>query len=103
MANEVHVNDVGTIFRVAIVDNLNTVIDISTATTLNFLFKKPDGSILTKAGSLHTDGTDGLIDYTTLPGDIDQTSLWKIQAHVVLPTGEWFSTIGSFYVYENLI
>jgi len=103
MLAEVHVNDIGTVFRIAIVDNTNTVIDISTATKLDFIFKKPDGTIMTKAGALFTNGADGIIEYVTLSGDINQTSKWKIQAHVILPTGEWFSTIGEFYVHGNLI
>ncbi len=48
-------------------------------------------------------GTDGLIKYTTISGDLDIGGTWKIQARVVFPTGEWKSSVDEFIVYPNIV
>lgn len=102
---EVHYNDIGTIFRATINDCINgtqTIIDLSAATTLQLIFKSPNGVVKTKNASLTTDGTDGQIQYTTVDQDLDEVGNWKLQAYIVLPSGSWRSDIGCFRVYENL-
>lgn len=103
MACEIHLNDIGTVFRLTIVDCDLVAIDISTATVKNVTFKRPDGTTFTKTGVFATDGTDGVIDYVTIDGDLDMSGEgWKIQAVVTLSTGTWSSEIGLFTVYDNL-
>lgn len=99
---EIHQNDVGTIFLVTIKDENDAVVDVSTAITKNLIFKKPDGTIETRAASFVTDGTDGQIKYITVSGDLDTHGAWSLQAFVDFGSTEWYSDISKFKVYPNL-
>lgn len=101
MPQEIHVNDQGTEFRVTIKDN-SVAVDISNATVLNIIFRKPDGTSLSVNADLYTDGTDGIIYYRTIFNDLDQSGLYKIQAYVEISGGAYYSSIGSFSVKCNL-
>ena len=98
----IHIGDTGTQFRVTVHDCNSVAVDISDATAKTIIFKKPDGSTLTKPASFITDGSDGLIKYTAVSGDLDAIGAWKIQAHVVTPSGEWSSSFDTFKVLRNL-
>ena len=100
-ANEIHVDDIGTIFRVTLMDG-DVIVDISTATTKQLIFKKSDSTIVTQTAAFTTDGSDGQIQYTTLEDDLDIAGVWRLQAFVIMPTGEWSSDFGPFVVFENL-
>lgn len=78
-----HVGDTGTRFTLIVVDDDNVAIDISSATTKQILFRKPDGTILTKTAIFTTDGSDGSVYYITLAGDLDVTGDWNYRAKVV--------------------
>tara|TARA_B100001094_G_scaffold220255_1_gene214297 strand:+ start:1128 stop:1433 length:306 start_codon:yes stop_codon:yes gene_type:complete len=101
MASEVHVNDVGTKFLATIKDD-GVAVDISTATSITMIFKKPDDELMQKAGTLDSDGTDGKVYYSTLAGDLDEAGLYKLQAKVILSTGTYYTDIYSFKVHCNL-
>ena len=101
MASEIHVNDVGTKFLATIKDD-GTVVDISSATSITMIFKKPDDEVVQKTGTLNGDGTDGKVYYTTIAGDLDEAGLYKLQAKVVLSTGTYYTDIYSFKVHCNL-
>lgn len=94
---EIHQNDIGTIFRVTIY-NGTPILDVSGATTKQILFQKPDGTAVTQTAAFFTDGTDGIIQYTTISGDLDQVGRWKLQAKVTLATGTWTSCSQKFKV-----
>lgn len=101
-ANEIRLGDIGTVFEITIQDN-GTVVDISEATTQEIIFKKPDvDTVVVKATSFVTDGSDGKIKYTVASGDLDVIGKWQIQARIVLPGGEWKSDIVEFQVLPNL-
>ena len=99
--NEIHLYDIGTVFEVTLYECENTI-DISVASTKKILFRLPDGSVLEKDGVFKTDGTDGILQYTTIEGDLIQKGTWKIQARITLPTGTWSSDTEKFKVYVNL-
>ena len=108
-ANEIHVNDIGTVFEVTLLDEGSSpqIVDLSTATVKELIFKDPAGTSTTQTAAFTTDGTDGKIQYTTLTGDLDTAGLWYLQAHIVIGTaspinGEWRSDIGQFEVFDNL-
>ncbi len=101
IVEEVHVGDIGTVFQVTIKDG-TSVVDISSATTLQIIFKKPDGSRATKTAVLVNSGTDGKMKYTTIANDLDRQGSWRLQGRVVMSGGEWRSSVGNFDVYENL-
>ncbi len=100
-ADEIHVNDIGTVLIFTIKDG-SSVVDVSTATTKQIIFSNPSCSTVTKSGSFTTDGTDGKIQYTTVSGDLDVGGTWRAQAYIVIGGNEWHSDITSFEVHPNL-
>lgn len=100
-SEEIHKNDIGITFKVTLKDG-TTVVDISSASVKNIILGKPDGTKLTKAGSFTTDGTDGILQYNTISGDLDIIGIWDIQAQITLPSGSWKSDIASFDVFGNI-
>lgn len=98
----IKIGDVGTLFKATILDEDGAVVDISSATTLEMIFKKPNDTSSTVAASLFTDGTDGIMSYPTVDGDLDIAGKWKIQCFAELDTGEWHSSILNFDVGCNL-
>lgn len=100
-ANEIHQNDIGTQFRCTIKDD-TTPVDLSSASSLQLIFTKPTGAQLTKTAFLYTDGTDGIIYYNTVSGDLNEVGQWKIQARIVFSTGTWKSDIKRFKCHRNL-
>lgn len=100
-ANEIHLDDIGTIFRVTLMDD-TVAADVSGATEMYIIFSKPSGTTVQKTAVHYTDGTDGIIQYTTIADDLDETGNWKLQARVTLPSGTWSSDTQKFKVYPNL-
>ncbi len=100
-ANEIHKGDIGTQFTVTVQDG-TTVVDISTASTKQLIFKKPGGTILTKSTSFVTDGTDGKMQYVSVDGDLSDDGVWKMQGKVVIGGNTFSTDITSFKVYRNL-
>ena len=98
---EIHVGDIGTAFEVTLED-CGSVVDLTGASSIQYIFATPSGATLTKVGNLLTDGTDGIVVYNTIADDLDEAGTWKIQVKVVLPTGTWSSNIEKFRVYPNL-
>lgn len=98
---EIHLGDIGTAFEVTLMD-CDVVVDISSASSIEIIFKKPDKSVVTQTAVFQTDGTDGIIQYITVLGDLDQIGTWYLQAKVTLPTGTWSSDTSKFKVYKNL-
>ena len=98
---EIHVGDIGTQFTLTISD-AGKAVDLSSATTKQIIFRKPDAVKLTKTAEFVTDGTNGQVKYLSISGDLDLAGFWRVQAHVVLPTGEWSSSVEMFEVVDNL-
>ncbi|MAK37644.1 MAG: hypothetical protein CMC15_15910 [Flavobacteriaceae bacterium] len=101
MSSQIHVNDVGTTLIGTVLDS-GVAVDISSASSIQMLIKKPDQTTLTKTASFNSDGTDGKMKYVTISGDIDQAGNYKIQGKVVLGTATYFSSVSTFKVYCNL-
>lgn len=101
MASEIHEGDIGTKLLVTVTDD-GTVVDISSASALSIFIRKPNGTILTRTGTLETDGTDGKMYYITVSGDLDAAGNYKIQGQVVLPSGSYYTSTATFKVHCNL-
>ncbi len=110
MTDIIHIGDIGTIVRGTIVEeddaNPGTFlpVDISSATTKELTFRKQGGVIVTEAAAFTTDGTDGKMEYkTTVSTFFNVGGQWRLQGHIILPTGDDFkSDIVTFHVEENL-
>ena len=76
--------------------------DISNATIHDFIFRKPDGSCMTRAAMFLNDGSDGILVYNTEAGDLTPAGFWRLQADLVQPGYEGLSSVGSFWVLRNL-
>lgn len=98
---EIHENDT-TEFDVTIQDQNGNIVNLAGATTLNFLFQRPDGSFFTAAGSLFTDGTDGIVRYITLNTDLNQVGYWRYQVFTVIGSNENYTDITRFQVLQNI-
>lgn len=94
--------DIGVLFDVLVTDYFDEVIDLSSATTKEIILKKPSGKTVTKTASFVTDGIDGRISYLTIADDIDEVGVWQIQVHIVMPSSNWRSEVGSFRVKANV-
>lgn len=100
--SNIHVGDIGTLFKVTMKDQDGVVVSLSGATSLQVKFQKPDESVIVKTASLFTDGTDGIVTYTTQSGDLDQPGAWKLQAVVAKGGGQWSSDLIKFKVAANI-
>lgn len=101
-AGEIHQNDIGVVFEFTVKDQDGSAINISSATVKKFIFDKPDGTNVEKTPSFQTDGSDGVLIYTTVANDLDQIGLWRIQTYVEISSGKFSSDITGFRVYPNL-
>lgn len=100
-AGEIHLNDIGTEFRCTIKDGTSAV-NVSSASAKQLVFVSPDGTRLVKTASFYTDGTDGIITYTTVDGDINAIGIWTLQGIVTIGTGVFHSDIKNFKVERNI-
>lgn len=105
--NSLQVGDVGTVFLLTIKEqdpadpDALIVVDIAAATGMMLHFKKPDGAIISRTGTLYSSGADGKMKYVTVSGDIDQAGRWSVQAAAAI--GQWIgrSDIHQFVVRSN--
>ena len=100
--NQIRKDDIGTIFRGTICDQDGDVVDVSGATTKQLHILRLDATSLEEDASFYTDGTDGILQYTTVDGDINICGVYKLQWYVVLPAGSWKTNIVTFKVHDNL-
>lgn len=76
--DRLYVGDVGTVIDV------DTCIDLSGASSVSLLVRKPDGTVVTWSGSV-ADTTK--IRHTVGGGDLDQAGEYRVQAHAEV--GGW--------------
>lgn len=104
MGADVHLNDIGTIFELTILDQDDAVVNVSSAVgagTKVIRFEKPDGSVVSQEAVFSTNGTDGKIRYVSLSGDIDQVGTWSMQGFVNITAGEFSTECPEFPVRPN--
>lgn len=99
---EVHEDDIGTQFLVTLKDEDCDIINVSTATVKQIIFQKPDGTRVVKTAGFDTDGSDGIIYYTTVAGDLDQHGIWQLQGYIEMGGASWYSNTYSFNVSRNI-
>ena len=100
---KIHKGDIGTKFKVKIVDDdTGLPIDTSSATTKTIKFQLPDLSVVEKTADFSTNGNDGYIEYITIADDLSQAGRWKIQGFVIDSGFENSSEVSEFLVHKNL-
>lgn len=95
--------DIGVLFKVVIKDQDEVVVNLSDATVKQFLFSKPNHTVLTVDTGYFTDGVDGILTYVTGSGDLDVAGIWRLQAYIEKTNGKFFSTKAIFKVDDNVI
>ena len=103
MPSEVHVDDIGTRFKVTVNDD-GVAVDLSSASALAINFRKPNDTIINRTGATLGDGssTSGVMYYDTVVGDLDAVGNWKLQGKVTLSAGTYYTDIHTFKVHCNL-
>lgn len=101
VGNEIHVDDVGTIFRILTTDS-GSIVDISLANSLQICFTSPN-TLFTKVATFTGVGTDGLFQYTAEEGDLFEVGHWQWQGLIRFPGGSLFHTnVRDFEVFPNI-
>ncbi len=103
-AGEVHVGDIGTIFRLTIKDGAD-IVDVSGASAREIIFRKPGADRLVKTSVFPSggDGTDGQIEYKSKAGDLNEDGLWQWQGKLTWVSGDlWYTDVANFEVFENI-
>lgn len=104
--NTIQLNDIGTLFKILVVEctNAGTVpVDVSTASDLQLKFQKPSGVVNLVDCTLLNDGTDGYIKYISIAGDFDEIGTYKYQGIITMDVNSVFnSTIKKIKVEENI-
>jgi hypothetical protein len=90
-ADTFEAGDVGTVIQHQVLD-AGQPLDISQGSGFQLIFKPPSKSsiaVFARTPTFATNGTDGVLQYATQPGDIPVGSdgLWSIQASFTL--GSW--------------
>lgn len=102
LTDKVFVNDIGTVFRATIKED-DVAVDVSSASvTKQFIFQPPDGVSFTRNAVFTTDGTDGMIEYVSVDGDLGIGGNWRIQAYLVLSAWTGHTDVVQFKVYDKL-
>lgn len=99
--DEIHVGDIGTVLELALTDS-DGVVDISAATVKDITLQRPDLTTVTRAGVFVTDGTDGLLTFTTIAGDLSLDGCYNLQVYLELASWDGYSNIGLFEAHANL-
>lgn len=80
-ATEVHVGDSGLAIRLRVYED-GAPLDVSGASARSIKLRKPDGVALTRTATMPGGGTDGWLQYVTVPGDLDRPGTWEVQASI---------------------
>ena len=102
MGVDIRVNDIGTQYLITILNQDNSVVNIANANPKQIVFEDPNGVVLTKNGTLYTDGTDGKLYYISVSGDFKVKGWWELQGYVVISGSAWRSSIEKFKINRNL-
>lgn len=97
-----HVGDIGTAFEATVYDR-GSLVDLSSFTTLELVFRSPKGTVTTQTAELVTDGTDGKLQYVTQTSDdLNEAGSWQVQGRMSKSDGTWRTAVSTFVVDANL-
>lgn len=99
--NHIQTGGTGLAIRLQIKEG-NSIVDLSTATVKNIIIEKPDATLVSGSATFVTDGTDGLIYYTSGSADFTQAGEYHAQAYIEMAGFSGYSTPVDFAVYSNL-
>lgn len=101
--DDIQYGTIGAKFKLTIRDPAGDIVNVSAATTKVLVVTPPDKVKRTYTLSFETDGTDGVVYYTTTSGVLNQTGIWRYHAIITMSGGQEFpSDIHMFRVKGNL-
>lgn len=80
----------------------DAALNISTATAKSIIIRKPDGTRTVYTATFLTDGSDSIIYYDTVSGDLDQSGVYKVQGLILMASGTYYTTVQTFRVECNI-
>jgi hypothetical protein len=92
MTDTISLADIGTDLQITITES-GVAVPVSAASSIQIELTKPDGTVEVKTASNLTDGTDGVIHYVTVSGDIDQVGTWTYRGIVNFSASQKFHSI----------
>lgn len=96
-------SDIGVQFIVTITDEQTSqILDLSSATNIQFIFRRPDKHVYIVSGSLYTSGKDGKVTYISQDTDLTIQGIWKLQVSYQLNDAFKTTIWDSFQVLPNL-
>jgi hypothetical protein len=102
MTDELHVGDIGTILHFTVKEQ-GVAVDLSGATEMTLLLQKKDKSVVSRELVFHSTGSDGVLDYTTTTGDLDQAGKWNAQIYLELPSWQGHTSKVTLDIYQPLV
>ena len=103
---EIHKDDLGVKFILALVDQNGDPVDLSATPTVKVRFETPAGVATEYTGTIESPATDGKISYAPdASDDLFSTTgaKWKVQGHVDFGVDQKYSSsIVEFVVHENI-
>lgn len=99
-SRRIQVGDAGAQFRLTIKRGDESA-NVSTVLAKSMTFTRPDGSNFQQDAGFYTDGSDGIICYTTVASDLNMAGDWSVQARVDLGDSDFESEVHSFVVHEK--
>lgn len=102
MIGTVFVGDVGTRIELTVSDERGVAMSLVGASVLQIILAPRSGASSARTAAFVTTGADGRIVYTTIAGDLASAGAWRAQARIVLPTGEFRSSVVTFTVEAGL-
>ena len=97
------VGAIGSVIRATIVDQNGGLVDLSGSTlTDNFFLRRPDDTRIAITPTFETDGTDAVILYATVAGDITIEGQYRVQYRHVNAPLNLFTSIAPVNVLANI-
>lgn len=93
---DIHQNDIGVMFKLTVKDQDGSVVVLGDSHSITVTFLRPDKTVSSKTALLFSDGTDGVVKYTTVSGDLNQAGRWQLQA-IVSQTDDEDAVISRFH------
>lgn len=89
------VGDIGTVYRLRLIDQDSAAVDLSSAQTLTVEFERPNGTRFEKSAVIETSpGTDGYLKYENTSADgsiLDMAGTWKFRGRAVFSDNDRFT------------
>jgi hypothetical protein len=94
--------DYGQTIQLTVLDtDTSSAADISVySTTQKMVFRNPAGTESEKTAAFYTDGSDGIVEYALVDGDISTAGNWRVRVEVTSATAVLTSTWLAFIVLE---